>query len=155
MLTGAVLARLHPEARIVLTGGAADPLRPDPKEAPVMAELLVSLGIEAERLVVEDQSRNTYENAVYSQRLAQPKKGEVWLLVTSARHMPRSVGCFRAVDWPVIPYPVDFDTDRASDWVNGDVPVVRLGRLDKAVHEWLGLVFYRLSGWTDALLPAP
>lgn len=150
-----LLAKAHPEARVLFTGGAADPLRPDPREAPFAAELLVKLGVDPARLVVEDQSRNTFENAVFSQRQAAPRKGETWVLVTSARHMPRSVGVFRHVGWPVIPWPVDYATDGGTDWANADLPVTRLERLTKALHEWFGLAFYRLSGWTDSLFPAP
>ena len=67
-------------------------------------------GLDARRILVETRSRNTYENAVYSKELAQPQPGQIWLLVTSANHMPRAVGCFRAVGFDVIPYPVDYDT---------------------------------------------
>lgn len=155
ILQGAMLARAHPEAKVVLSGGAADPLRPEPKEAPVMAELLERLGVEKERLIVEDQSRNTFENAVFSQRLAQPGRGTSWVLVTSARHMPRSVGCFRAAGWTVIPFPVDFDTDGGRQWVNGDPLQKGFTHLGRALKEWIGLAFYRVAGWSDALFPGP
>jgi len=105
--------------------------------------------------VFEDASRNTVENAEFSHRLAQPKSGETWLLVTSAFHMPRAVGCFRRAGWNVVAYPVDHSTAGESE------PPIQfnfgsgLGGLRAAVHEYLGLFFYWIGGKTDALFPAP
>jgi uncharacterized SAM-binding protein YcdF (DUF218 family) len=153
MVQGAILARWHPEARVVFTGGSADPLRPDAREAPLAAALLVELGVDPQRLTVEDQSRNTYENAIFTERLVEPKPGQQWVLVTSARHMPRSVGAFRRAGWHVIAYPVDFSSAGDTDWADVDLPVQRLRLFAQALHEWLGLVFYRLAGWSDSLFP--
>lgn len=155
MVDGAILAKEHPEARVLFTGGSADPLRPEPREAPFAQALLMQLGVSPDRLVIEDESRNTYENAVFSQRLADPKPGQAWVLVTSARHMPRSVGVFRHIGWTVIPWPVDYTSGGGKEWANLDVPLHRLRLLTQALHEWVGLAFYRLSGWTDSLLPGP
>ena len=57
---------------------------------------------------MERRSRNTQENAEFSKALVAPKEGERWLLVTSAFHMPRSVGLFRKAGFAVEPYPVDW-----------------------------------------------
>lgn len=155
LVEGARLSRLHPEARLLFTGGSADPLRPDMREAPVAQQALIDMGADPAHLLIEDASRNTYENAVFSQRLVQPQKGEVWLLITSAKHMPRAVGVFRSVGWPVVPWPVDYATGSQARWVNADKTLTRLGNLSNGLHEWAGLLFYRLSGWTDSLFPEP
>lgn len=149
-----VLARRHPEAKLLLSGGDAAVLpRPGEQEADMMRTLFVALGVAPDRLMVEDRSRNTFENAVLSRDLAQPKPGETWLLVTSAWHMPRAVGCFRHVGWRVLPYPVDFHTD--DDW-RPDFSLARhLGLLDLVAKEWVGLAAYRLLGRVDTLLPGP
>ncbi|MGO8917777.1 MAG: YdcF family protein [Stellaceae bacterium] len=148
------LARRHPEAKLLLTGGDASILpRAGGDEAGLMRTLFIALGVAPERLLVEDRSRNTFENAVLSRALAQPKPGEVWLIVTSARHMSRAVGCFRHVGWEVLPYPVDFRTEagpRAGFSLAG-----HLGLLDAAAREWVGLVAYRLLGRIDTVFPAP
>jgi len=149
----AVLARRHPEAKVLASGG--DGLFPPEgdQEADVTRALLVDLGVEPERILVENRSRNTAENAVYSRTVAAPKPGEVWLLVTSAAHMPRAVGCFRQVGFPVLPYPVDF---RATATKDLEFSLSRhLGLVDVAAKEWVGLVAYRLFGRIDSLLPAP
>ncbi len=155
LIDGAIMARVHPEALVLVTGGSADLGRPEPSESPFAATLLVELGVSPKRLVVESQSRNTYENAVFSQRQVDPKPGQAWVLITSARHMPRAVGVFRHIGWAVIPWPVDYTSTRGGDWSNLDFPVLRLRLFAQAIHEWVGLAFYRLSGWTDALFPGP
>ncbi len=80
--------------------------------------------------------------------------GEAWLLVTSAHHMPRSVAVFKAAGWPVTAYPVDYRTRRASRYLRFSL-LARLELLEIGLHEWIGLVAYRLLGWTDELFPAP
>src|ERR687892_121225 len=94
------VARRYPEARLLYTGAAAS----------ITRALLARQGFDASRVVFEPEARDTCENGLFSKRLADPTPGEQWLLVTSARHMLRSVGIFRAVDWSVTPYPVDYRT---------------------------------------------
>lgn len=150
-----VLARRHPEAKILLSGGDASifPRAGAEMEADATRRLMVELGVAEERILVEDRSRNTYENAVDSYALAAPKPGAVWLLVTSAAHMPRAVGCFRKVGWPVLPYPVDF---RSLPQPGFDFSLSgHLGVLELAAKEWVGLAAYHLLGRTSALFPAP
>jgi len=148
------LAQRHPEARLLLSGGDSAVLpRAGDREAEVTRALFVELGMAPERILVEDRSRTTFENALMSRDLAQPKAGEVWLLVTSAMHMPRAVGCFRHAGWEVLPYPVDFHTGGAA---RADFALAEhLFLLDLAAKEWVGLVAYRLFGRTDALFPGP
>ena len=105
------------------------------------------LGLAAGRVTVEDQSRNTVENAVFSKQMAAPKPGERWLLVTSAYHVPRSMGIFRMAGFPVEAYPVDWRTRGAEDALR-PFPTLAEGlrRTDTAVREWAGLIVYWLSG---------
>ena len=89
-------------------------------------------------------------------RWSQPKPGERWLLVTSAWHMPRSMGVFRKAGFDVEPWPVDYRTADAWDLLRlFDAPADGLKRLDTAVREWIGLVSYRVTGRSDALFPGP
>ncbi|WP_158240696.1 YdcF family protein [Telmatospirillum siberiense] len=150
-----MLAKTHPEALVLYTGGSADPLRQDAAEAPLAEALLRALGVPADRLLVEGKSRNTFENALLSQDLVKPQAGQVWVLVTSARHMPRSVGIFHRLNWPVIPYPVDYQSGGDFAWTNVDLPLRRGRLLAQALHEWVGLAYYALNGWTDRLFPGP
>ncbi len=153
-----VLARRYPEARLVFTGGsnlvfARDGL----DEAEAAKKLFIELGIAAERITIERESRNTWENAVFTKRMIDPKPGERWVLITSAYHMPRSVGIFRVAGFTVTPYPVDFETrNNDRERYLPILPVSRgLDLVDRMSREWLGLLAYRLAGRTDAVLPGP
>lgn len=150
------LSRRYPQARLVFSGGSGALLPTGSTEADDTRRLWVAMGVAPERITIEDRSRNTDENARFTKALVQPRPDEAWLLVTSAFHMPRAVGLFRADGFPVVPYPVDYrTTGTPADWRPGTDVSTGLQRLDFAVHEWVGLVSYRLAGKTDALLPGP
>ena len=152
----AELAHRYPKARIVFSGGSNALLSDPIAEAPFAVDELEALGVARSRITAEEQSRNTIENAVFSRLVAQPKPGERWLLVTSAYHMPRAVAAFRAAGFPVEAYPVDWRTRGPIDaLVPFDSLSDGLARTDAAVHEWVGLLAYRLSGRTKELFPAP
>lgn len=156
LLAPAELARRYPNARIVFTGGTANLISTDAREADYSAPILENLGIPQERLILERYSRNTYENAIFTKQLVAPKPGERWLLVTSAFHMPRSIGIFRKAGFDVEAYPVDWRMGGRDDlfsFTNSGSD--GLGRTDVAVREWIGLVAYRLMGRTGELLPGP
>ncbi len=149
------LARQYPKARIIFSGGSAN-LTGGPREADYAAAIFERLGIAKDRLVMERRSRNTMENAEFSKQLAAPKSGERWLLVTSAFHMPRSIGIFRKVGFPVEPYPVDWRTGGPDDLLEFSPFVLDgLERTEIAVREYLGLVAYRITGKTSELFPGP
>jgi uncharacterized SAM-binding protein YcdF (DUF218 family) len=152
----AALARQYPAARIIYSGGNARLMLVQGNEAEHALPLLESFGIARERLIAEDRSRNTEENATFSKLLAHPKPGERWLLVTSAYHMPRSIGIFRHAGFPVEAYPVDWRTRGPIDLVMPfDSLSAGLRRTDTAVHEWVGLVAYWITGQSSDLFPAP
>jgi uncharacterized SAM-binding protein YcdF (DUF218 family) len=149
------LARRFPSARVLVSGGDAT-LNPGVlSEAAATRDLLIQLGVAAARIELESVARNTYENAVLSHAAAQPKADETWLLVTSAMHMPRAVGCFRRAGWTIVPYPVDYRTSPTMETTPGLLLADDLVLVNLAAKEWLGLVAYYWLGRTDALLPAP
>lgn len=153
----ASLAHRYPNARIVYSGGTLGNVPEAASEAAIAKRFLIGLGVEESRIVLETRSLSTAENAAFSRDLVMPQAGERWLLVTSASHIPRAVGSFRRAGFPVIPYPVGYTTTGLSDehWAIRLEVSTNLVRTDVAVHEWLGLIVYRLTGRTDALLPAP
>lgn len=150
------LARRYPQAKIAFTGGAASLIEQTLSEAPVAGDVLRQFGVAPDRIVLETGSRTTEENATFTARLVNPKPGERWLLVTSAWHMPRSIGVFRKAGFDVDAYPVDW---RTRGWIDAsetfDTASAGLARADIALHEWVGLVIYRLIGRTSELLPGP
>lgn len=153
------LARRYPEARLVFTGGSGVLGHQDLKEADYAAPLLQQLGIDVGRIKFESESRNTAENALLSKRMVDPRPDEIWLLVTSAFHLPRAVGAFRKLGWRITPYPVDYSTTgrgsaepvRISDFQL----TARLGALRVGLHEIFGLAAYRMTDRSDALYPGP
>jgi uncharacterized SAM-binding protein YcdF (DUF218 family) len=145
------LAHDYPDARLVYSGGSASIVRQDLKEAPVAQALLQSMGVDVGRVLFEDQSRNTWENAVFTRQLVRPAPDQTWLLVTSAAHMPRSLGAFRAAGWQVVPYPVDYTVAGTGSWGGGVGTGARAVR--QGLHEWAGLLYYRLRGWSDSWYP--
>jgi uncharacterized SAM-binding protein YcdF (DUF218 family) len=156
-LTEAVsLARRLPMAKVVFTGGSAAIMGKRDVAAVEVGDFLVDAGVARERLVLEDVSRNTRENATLTRDLVKPKPGSRWVLVTSAFHMPRSVGVFRATGFDVIAWPVDYRTAGYSDLYRlGDGVDGGLRRLDTATKEYIGLFVYRFTGWTASLWPGP
>jgi len=152
----AELARRYPAARILFSGGSGALVFDEGSEAEFVPPVLESFGIPAGRIVLEDRSRNTAENALFSKQIAQPKPGERWLLVTSAYHLPRAVGVFRKVGFVVEPYPVDWRTRGVEDlWRPFASMGEGLRRTDTAVREWVGLMAYWLAGKSSELFPAP
>jgi uncharacterized SAM-binding protein YcdF (DUF218 family) len=156
MTEAVTLARLYPTAKLVFTGGSSllsqDSLAL--READVARQLFENMGIYKLRLIFENESRNTWENAVNTKQIVQPQEGETWLLVTSAYHMPRSVGIFRKVGWNVIPYPTDYRSIPGQRQPNLGFSE-KLYTVDLAAKEWVGLVSYYLLGRTTAVFPKP
>ncbi|WP_420961984.1 YdcF family protein [Brucella sp. IR073] len=150
------LARHYPEARIVVSGGEGTFFEDSVPDAISTRALFRDFSLTGDRLFFEDRSRNTYENAVYSREMVKPQPGETWLLVTSAFHMPRSVGCFRQAGFPVIAWPVDYSTrpDRHFT-IDLQNPLGNLTQVTIAMREWLGLAAYWFSGKIGEVLPAP
>jgi uncharacterized SAM-binding protein YcdF (DUF218 family) len=156
MTAGVELTRRYPSARLVFTGGSGGLLGEGPAEAIGARKLWLSLGVPEERMMFEAKSRNTWENALFTRDLVKPKSGETWLLVTSAWHMPRSVGIFQHLGFDVIAYPVAYRTfGDARDFLRPTRVFDKVIMLDYGVREWVGLLAYRLAGKTDALFPAP
>jgi uncharacterized SAM-binding protein YcdF (DUF218 family) len=156
IIAAATLAHRYPNARIIFSGGNSNLVANDAREADYAGAIFESLGVAKTRLIMERRSRNTLENAEFSKALAAPKAGERWLLVTSAFHMPRSVGLFRKAGFVVEPYPVDWRAGGRDDLLTfSNIAVDGLGRTDVAVREWIGLIVYRATGRIDELLPGP
>lgn len=151
----AALALAHPEARIVVTGGVGALVTAGETDAATAARFFARFGIASGRLLLEGESRNTEENARFVTALIDWEPGQTWLLVTSAFHMPRSMGLFRQAGLPVIPWPVDYRTPgRTTGWFGGN-PMSNLRDLTVAEREWVGLAGYWMSGRIDTFFPAP
>jgi uncharacterized SAM-binding protein YcdF (DUF218 family) len=150
------LARRYPNAKLVFSGGGPMLRGGAFREADASRQVLEWMGMDVSRVIFERESRNTFENVVDSKVLAHPAPGEVWLLVTSAFHMPRAVGIFRSQGWPVVPYPVDYLTGAGMDDPAYSADFLdNLGQLSLGMKEWIGLAANDWLGHSDALFPAP
>jgi uncharacterized SAM-binding protein YcdF (DUF218 family) len=134
---------------VLVTGGALFPRPGVAVEAEVLAAQLRLWGIAPERIVVEGASRNTRENALHSVELVRQHGWRRLLLVTSANHMPRALGCFRAVGLEPDVLPVDFRAPVEGGLAASDL-LPRASHLDRStdvLRELAGRVVYRLQGY--------
>jgi uncharacterized SAM-binding protein YcdF (DUF218 family) len=134
------LGYIYPHARLVYSGGSTPGRRHLMSEAEVVRRFLRRQRFDPSRLTFEEQSANTYENAVRTYALLQPKPGETWLLVTSAIHMPRAMGSFAKAGWHIIPYPVSYRVGPKP----GGPAEANYETLRAAIHEWTGIAVYRM-----------
>jgi uncharacterized SAM-binding protein YcdF (DUF218 family) len=143
------LARRYPKAKLVFTNDG-------PVQRKGASRGSQWMGIDASRVIFERRSRNTFEDVVIAKATVHPSSSETWILVDSAFHMPRSVGLFRAQNWRIVPYPVNFQigTSRVdSAWNIGFTQ--NLDWLSTALKEWVGMLANRLLGHSGSLFPGP
>jgi uncharacterized SAM-binding protein YcdF (DUF218 family) len=153
---GVILAKQYPRAKLILSGGSGSLDQSQRlREADYLKQLVIMLGVEPGRIIVERNARITHEHPLELQKLIDKK--QKWVLVTSAAHMPRSLGCFRKYGFNIVPYPVDYHAYKtlpALLSVNDFVPQVEnLFVANDVIYEWYGLVFYRLMGYTGEFFP--
>ena len=147
------LARKFPNTPILFSGfsGALIPI--GWRESDSIRDLIHQLGGLNTNVLYEENSRNTYENAVNSRQIFAAEPGTNWILITSASHMPRAVGSFAAAGWTgIIPYPVDYQTPKSSYIKLWDIDY-GVSLMRQSLHEYAGLLIYYLSGRSAALLP--
>lgn len=145
MTIAVALMQRHPHLQVVFTGGEGRLFPNGPSEAERAAVFFDSLGFAPERVVLEDRSRNTYENAIFSAQLPRMDVKKPWLLMTSAWHMPRSMATFKKIGWNVTAYPVDYRTGAFTPFTAYSLRE-GISRWELLLHEWVGLVAYRLAG---------
>ncbi len=137
--------RRNPGLRIVFTGGEGELFAAGPSEAARARAFFDSMGVAADRVTYEDESRNTFENAMLTALVPGIDRTQRWLLVTSAWHMPRAMATFTKAGWNVTAYPVDFRTGSATPWTEYSWPI-SIAHWHIALHECTGLVAYRITG---------
>jgi uncharacterized SAM-binding protein YcdF (DUF218 family) len=157
MIEAVRLAEKFPAAPVIFTGGKGDlfEIEEHETEAELARRFFEGFNIRPPRLVLEDRSRNTLENAVFTARIVAPRPDQRWALVTSAFHMPRALALFEAQGFRVIPAPADLRTRGGRDrWQIFAKPSDGLRRVDFAAKEWVGLFVSWLRGdiaWPRAL----
>jgi uncharacterized SAM-binding protein YcdF (DUF218 family) len=149
------LARRYPLAQLICAGGTGSLSQQNYKSNETARKLFKQLGLTVDRIHFDSKARNTVESAVNSFNLVGQKAEGNWILITSAYHMPRSVGVFRKIGWDVIPYPVDYQTsgELEFDWQTSIME--NFLENSRGLHEWVGLIAYRMTGKTSELFPKP
>jgi uncharacterized SAM-binding protein YcdF (DUF218 family) len=144
-LEGSELYHQGQPCPVLVSGGA---VREDsPRCAPLMRDFLVKLGVPATDILVEDQSRSTWENAVESHQLLKRRGINRILLVTDAAHLFRAERCFRKQGMEVVPWGCRYRATMFPLEVGHFLPSPTGGAgLEEASHEWLGSVWYWLHG---------
>ena len=151
-----LLAKKFPDAKVVYTGSTNMIDGRRYSSGDIAKQYLTSLGVEESRIILEEDARNTFSNVVRSKALLNPKQDEVWVVVTSAYHMPRAIGVFRTQNWKVLPWPSDYQTHGNSAAYDFSYDAFsNVETLKLALHEWVGLISYRWLGRTTELFPAP
>ena len=138
-----------PAARIVISGGDGALIYTSMSEAGVAKRFFTRIGIDAARITAGGQiAHHLGERGLHQEATDRPQPGERWLLVTSAFHMPRAMGCFRAAGFDVTPWPVDFRTRGPEDLMRlfAAARPTAWRRIDLAAKEWIGLLAYWLAG---------
>lgn len=150
------LARAFPDAPILVSGGDGSLSGTYEGDAAAAQRFFSAFGIPIERLVRETTSRTTFENVQNSKNLLETAGLDNCLLITSAFHMPRSVGLMRKAGIAVIPWPTDYRTSgNVRLGLDFTQPTLNAQQTATAVREWIGLASYFASGRTTALFPAP
>ena len=137
------------KAKVIFSGGSGFLNRSGFDNAQVAKSFYKKIGIEIDKIIFEDNSRNTYENIIYSKKIANPKINENWLLITSASHMKRALLIADKNNWDLIPYAVDFKNIKEFKLIPNLNLLSNLNSFQQGSHEWLGLVSYYLMGRTD------
>lgn len=144
-------ARLYHDKKapkVILSGGRNDWERNSQSQAKTMAIFLKDLGVPEEDIILEEESRNTFENAIYCKKIMISKKMKNALLVTSALHMPRSKSLMEKINVDFTPISTDFMIVNNNSKVWDNLP--NAGSLNKttyAIHEWIGIIVYKWRGW--------
>lgn len=150
------LALLHPQAKILISGGDGSLTGGYEDDGAIARRMFAGFGIQADRLITDPQSRNTFENAQNSALLIRQNGLGNCLMITSAFHMPRAVGMMRKAGVSITPWPVDYRTDGETGFHLDFTEPMRLAeRSSTAWREWLGLLGNFLAGRTETLFPAP
>jgi uncharacterized SAM-binding protein YcdF (DUF218 family) len=146
MVVALRLAQRYPAMKVLFTGGEGGIVSTGLSESDRARKFFDAMGLDAARVIYENQSRTTLENARLSAKLLQKSgvsRDEKWLLLTSAWHMPRAMLAFESVGWQVTPYPVDFRAGDDTPWTYYQLDEGAT-RWKVALHELIGLLAYRL-----------
>ncbi len=141
------LARKYPHLQLAFTG--------TPLEAEIAKKEFKALGLDPSKILFEENSKDTRENAAKTALLLKPTPDQEWVLVTSAYHMPRSVGLFRKAGFNVLPFPLDYHSPGKYEMWFFLGLALNLQAWQASSREWLGMIINTLMGRSDEFYPGP
>jgi uncharacterized SAM-binding protein YcdF (DUF218 family) len=145
------LIKRFPDAKVIFSGGSGSISEPNLTHAFVAKKFFQNMDIDHKKIIYEDKSRNTYENILFSKRIARPHSAEKWLLVTSAFHLKRSLAISEKLKWTFIPFATDFNKSKKFKWRLSINFLSNINEFNKASHEWMGLISYYLMGRSSSI----
>ena len=138
--------------KLLISGGDGKLIGASYPESELAKTFALDMGVKPEDLLIEDNSRNTHENAVFSKQILE-KQGITnakILVFTSASHIPRAIGCFKKIGINAQPFPTSFVANRLNfqleSWLIPDPEMIR--NWESFIKEWIGSVVYKIQGYT-------
>jgi uncharacterized SAM-binding protein YcdF (DUF218 family) len=138
--------------KLLITGGNVN-IRglkiDDTQESKKVKEVLIAMGVAEKDIYLEENARNTHENATYTKKMLAPYLAEEMVLVTSAMHMPRARACYIKEGFRVVVYPADIKKkDTPSGILDLVIPQERnLSKFAELIREMAGFVIYKVVGF--------
>ena len=151
LIESVFLIRKHQKAKIIFSGGSGYLNFNKLTHAKLAKKFFEKMNVDNGQIIYENKSRNTYENILFSKKIAMPKKNESWLLVTSAFHMKRAILIAKKQNWELIPYAVDFNQPKKISLRPSINMFSNLSTFQMSFHEWLGLFSYYILGRTNSV----
>lgn len=133
---------------LIISGGSGSLKYPNSKEAKLVGEYMKTSGLRLSNLLLEDSSRNTYENAYYTKQ--KYGNSNPVLLVTSAFHMYRAKAVFEKAGFKVMPYATHYFANKERNYSldNFIIPSAKsFYTWELILKEWLGIVVYKVKGY--------
>ncbi len=138
--------------KILISGGAASLFIDVKPEADFLKKYLIDIGIPEKDIIIENKSKNTYENAVFTYQIFKKNNwlNKKFLLITSAFHMRRAEACFKKAGFR------NFDTfpvDQYGGKLNVDYHLLLLPKAEVLAYwniltkEWVGMIMYKIAGY--------
>ena len=134
--------------KLLISGGDSPLVKSGKFEAEETKKFLVQIGVNEKDIILESQSRNTHENALFSKTIIDSQYPKAHcMLITSAYHLPRAKLCFDKVGLKIFPFPANFLADRLTasplTYLSPDVQTFR--NWTAVTREWFGLLAYKLQ----------
>tara|TARA_Y100001970_G_scaffold187275_1_gene227827 strand:+ start:1421 stop:2203 length:783 start_codon:yes stop_codon:yes gene_type:complete len=144
-----VLMNKYKDAKVIFSGGSGNLNTPLLTHSNVAKNFFSRMGVDVDRIIFENKSRNTYENIIYSKKISKITNNQNWIMITSASHMKRASLISTKQNWKIYPYPVDFRQPKKFSLKPSLNFYDNLNSFNHASHEWLGLLSYYFMGRTE------